>query len=183
MGASDLKPISQKESQLTSWTCHWHGAFTCGIWCHLQVDRVRTELHCSTPSCCLSELLGGGKLTHRWYQKCCEFSSSMRVKEKHRGEIGVLLYIPFLLQLPFSHLLGLSIYGTHLWTGSGTILPSRDLSYIIPWNSPRTYVIRFNTPYHNWLLVFWPPIVTLSALRPEAVPHYLFPVLRILADR
>ena len=37
---------------------------TCGIWHYLQVDIVRIELNCRTPTWCHRELLGMGKRTH-----------------------------------------------------------------------------------------------------------------------
>lgn len=57
---------------------------TCGIWCHLRVDGIRSKLNCRVPSCVSRKhLVWGETSTHLVPQSevCC-----VKVKETHRGE-------------------------------------------------------------------------------------------------
>ena len=82
MGTSDCGQSVRRASDNP--TCSWHlecvcvcvcererdWAFTCGIWCYLQVDGVRIELSCRTPSWCWGITRCGGKNSHTGIVVC-----------------------------------------------------------------------------------------------------------------
>lgn len=108
---------SRSEAQVTAWTCDWHlKSWKIGTWCCLQVDSVRTELFCRTPSWgwgiarCVGnkhiwyqvypfEYYASKGKTYKWFLSYFEGN-----KSNHIVRLFVLLFYDCLL-IAFAHLL------------------------------------------------------------------------------